>query len=139
MFPSFPRYKEGTGGRGQIEPGPPVIERNLMRTSVLLLSVPSLPDYVIKSSILASSRQLNPLSIPCVGTDSSSMLLLTLQSLDEWQSLPNFAQTKSDNDCFGFAKKSSWWLVSFDLWLHVFLVFSSNLCRDLSVLFAMEI
>jgi hypothetical protein len=24
MFPSFPRYKEGTGGRGQIEPGPPV-------------------------------------------------------------------------------------------------------------------
>jgi hypothetical protein len=22
MFPSFPRYKEGTGGRGQIEPGP---------------------------------------------------------------------------------------------------------------------
>ena len=25
MFPSFPRYKEGTGGRGQIEPGPPVI------------------------------------------------------------------------------------------------------------------
>ena len=25
MFPSFHRYKEGTGGRGQIEPGPPVI------------------------------------------------------------------------------------------------------------------
>jgi hypothetical protein len=25
MFPSFPRYKEGTGGRGQIEPGPPVV------------------------------------------------------------------------------------------------------------------
>ncbi len=25
MFPSFPRYKEGTGRRGQIEPGPPVI------------------------------------------------------------------------------------------------------------------
>ena len=25
MFPSFPCYKEGTGGRGQIEPGPPVI------------------------------------------------------------------------------------------------------------------
>ncbi len=25
MSPSFPRYKEGTGGRGQIEPGPPVI------------------------------------------------------------------------------------------------------------------
>jgi hypothetical protein len=24
MFPSFPRDKEGTGGRGQIEPGPPV-------------------------------------------------------------------------------------------------------------------
>jgi hypothetical protein len=24
MFPSFPCYKEGTGGRGQIEPGPPV-------------------------------------------------------------------------------------------------------------------
>jgi hypothetical protein len=26
MFPSFPCYKEGTGGRGQIEPGPPVIK-----------------------------------------------------------------------------------------------------------------
>ena len=26
MFPSFPRYKEDTGGRGQIEPGPPVPE-----------------------------------------------------------------------------------------------------------------
>ena len=26
MFPSFPSYKEGSGGRGQIEPGPPVIE-----------------------------------------------------------------------------------------------------------------
>jgi hypothetical protein len=25
MFPSFPRYKEGTGGRRQIEPGPPVL------------------------------------------------------------------------------------------------------------------
>jgi hypothetical protein len=25
MFPSFPHYKEGTGGRGQIEPGPPVL------------------------------------------------------------------------------------------------------------------
>jgi hypothetical protein len=25
MFPSFPHYKEGTGGRGQIEPGPPVV------------------------------------------------------------------------------------------------------------------
>jgi hypothetical protein len=24
MFPSFRRYKEGTGGRGKIEPGPPV-------------------------------------------------------------------------------------------------------------------
>ena len=24
MFPSFPSYKEGSGGRGQIEPGPPV-------------------------------------------------------------------------------------------------------------------
>jgi hypothetical protein len=26
MFPSFPSYKEGSGGRGQIEPGPPVME-----------------------------------------------------------------------------------------------------------------
>jgi hypothetical protein len=25
MFPSFPHYKEGTGGRGQIEPGLPVV------------------------------------------------------------------------------------------------------------------
>ena len=25
-FPSFPRYKEGTGGRGQIEPGPSVAQ-----------------------------------------------------------------------------------------------------------------
>ena len=25
MFPSFPCYKEGTGGRGQIEPGPLVV------------------------------------------------------------------------------------------------------------------
>ena len=29
MSPSFPRYKEGTGGRGQIEPGPPVISHVL--------------------------------------------------------------------------------------------------------------
>jgi hypothetical protein len=29
MFPSFPRYKEGTGGRGQIEPGPPVTRREM--------------------------------------------------------------------------------------------------------------
>jgi hypothetical protein len=29
MFPSFPRYKEGTGGRGQIEPGPPVVKQIL--------------------------------------------------------------------------------------------------------------
>ena len=28
MFPSFPSYKEGSGGRGQIEPGPPVILQN---------------------------------------------------------------------------------------------------------------
>jgi hypothetical protein len=30
MFPSFPRYKEGTGGRGQIEPGPPVVIYDLI-------------------------------------------------------------------------------------------------------------
>jgi hypothetical protein len=29
MFPSFPRYKEGTGGRGQIEPGPPVAKQEI--------------------------------------------------------------------------------------------------------------
>jgi hypothetical protein len=28
MFPSFPSYKEGSGGRGQIEPGPPVMKLN---------------------------------------------------------------------------------------------------------------
>ena len=46
----------------------------------------------------------------------------SLLSLDEWQSLPNFAQTKSDNECCGFAKESSWWLVSFVLCFLVFLV-----------------
>ena len=46
----------------------------------------------------------------------------SLQSLDEWQSLLNFAQTKSDDECCGFAKESSWWLVSFVLCLLVFLV-----------------
>jgi hypothetical protein len=46
----------------------------------------------------------------------------SLQSLDKWQSLPNFAQTKSDNECCGFAKESSWWLVSFVLCFLVFLV-----------------
>jgi hypothetical protein len=30
MFPSFPCYKEGTGGRGQIEPGLPVINMLIM-------------------------------------------------------------------------------------------------------------
>jgi hypothetical protein len=30
MFPSFPCYKEGTGGRGQIQPGPPVVRQNTM-------------------------------------------------------------------------------------------------------------
>ena len=29
MFPSFPCYKEGTGGRGQIEPGPPVVKHSV--------------------------------------------------------------------------------------------------------------
>jgi hypothetical protein len=29
MFPSFPRYKEVAGGRGQIEPGPPVVVSRL--------------------------------------------------------------------------------------------------------------
>jgi hypothetical protein len=29
MFPSFPHYKEGTGGRWQIEPGPPVVDIQL--------------------------------------------------------------------------------------------------------------
>ena len=31
MFPSFPHYKEGTGGRGQIEPGPPVITQHYFK------------------------------------------------------------------------------------------------------------
>jgi hypothetical protein len=35
MFPSFPRYKEGTGGRGQVEPGPAVIERKIFGVSSL--------------------------------------------------------------------------------------------------------
>jgi hypothetical protein len=43
----------------------------------------------------------------------------SLQSLDEWQSLPNFApQTTSDDECCEFAKESSWWLVSFVLCLN---------------------
>ena len=32
MFPSFPRYKEGTGGRGQIEPGPLVLLSDLLQS-----------------------------------------------------------------------------------------------------------
>ena len=39
MFPSFPRYKEGTGGRGQIEPGPPVVEPEPSRRFNLLFTV----------------------------------------------------------------------------------------------------
>jgi hypothetical protein len=31
MFPSFPCYKEGTGGRGQIAPGPPVLLTDAFR------------------------------------------------------------------------------------------------------------
>jgi hypothetical protein len=41
MFPSFPHYKEGTGGRGQIEPGPPVIE---------VIFCPLICDFAIKVS-----------------------------------------------------------------------------------------
>jgi hypothetical protein len=35
MFPSFPRYKEGTGRRGQIEPGPPVVKSSGVRQTLV--------------------------------------------------------------------------------------------------------
>ena len=37
MFPSFPRYKEGTGGRGQVEPGPPVVKGRELALKGLIL------------------------------------------------------------------------------------------------------
>ena len=37
MFPSFPRYKEGTGGRPQIEPGPPVILGRIQEPNFTLI------------------------------------------------------------------------------------------------------
>jgi hypothetical protein len=55
MFPSFPCYKEGTGGRGQIEPGPPVVGPAcllLFRTSLFLFYT------VIFKKTLAAESQL---------------------------------------------------------------------------------
>jgi hypothetical protein len=40
MFPSFPRYKEGTGGRGQIEPGPPVVILHLKNVACNYCIIP---------------------------------------------------------------------------------------------------
>ena len=41
MFPSFPRYKEGTGGREQIETGPSVLtgEDQRVRISYIIDSI----------------------------------------------------------------------------------------------------
>ena len=37
MFPSFPRYKEGTGGRGEIEPGPSVVRFIFVRVQIIFV------------------------------------------------------------------------------------------------------
>jgi hypothetical protein len=67
MFPSFPRYKEGTGGRGQIEPGPPVEqpERNHRLGRLIVL-------YILKARDIL--RKLEKRKARCVQCD---FLMLT--------------------------------------------------------------
>ena len=97
----------------------------------LLLSVPSLPDYGLSFTCIFQADEslsicsfLVLLSLSTLAqTVRVCYYMPSLQSLDEWQSVSNFApQTKSDDECCGFAKESSWWLVSFVFCHLVFLV-----------------
>ena len=47
MSPSFPRYKEGTGGRGQIEPGLPVGKPQVIMTGESAIFRTKMPSVAL--------------------------------------------------------------------------------------------